>query len=662
MKCWHISLIVLSALATNPAAAQIDSRGSIGHQFGEEPGYEAGYTRGGAFLPLLYDGNHTWLWYADLQYTLDNYGDDAGSVGLGARHFFEQRDLIAGVNAYWDGRDFQSDLIDHDVHQYGFGLELLGPVWSSRFNVYLDSNSPVSQPFSRVTGLNYQANNLAVTQQTGDLLLDSMQGGDFEVARRLRSLPVELGLGFYHLQAEGGDANHAWGPMGRVQGWLTPQLEAYAAIRNDRVFGTTTSTGLVWYFGGASPSGQSRCERMAVPVRRQYNVPVTTLEANVVNSTELARDSVSGNVLTFTHVQTGASGNGTAETPYGTLAAASNAGTDVVLVQPGLYVGDSIILSPGTRLLAASRSHSLSTQFGTLAMPLTGLGGVTEILYAPNPGAAIALANNTEVSGFTITDPFEGIVGANITGINLNHNVVNGASSRAIELLSVSGDIVNNSVTGGLVGLRISSFNGGTISNNIFSRNADGLIVATLNAGTISDNIANGNSGAGMFVQNMNGGQLTGNTANDNGGRGYSFSQVAGGSIADNTADGNTDSGFQIAQLTGGSFRGNVARNNLESGLFLGATTGTGTVSNNVFDGNGTNGMQLLQGLGGVISNNTSSGNDIGYELNFTAGSTTALTTNSATNNTTSGYSVTGTPGSGAGTNTGNANGSNDTY
>ncbi len=540
--CRLTAVIVVLLLGTvQQLKAQIGLRGSVQHQVGEEPGYEENYTRFGGFVPVWQDPCCRCLLYSDMQFTLDNESLTSGSFGLGGRVYLEDSDLILGLNSYWDRRDFNGGRGDHTFDQYGFGLELLGPVWAVRSNVYLNASGAVNNG-EFLSSSFYQVNNLVLG--ISEIVDEAMQGGDLEIARTFASIPAEVGAGFYHLQAAGGNRNQAYGVMSRAQVWITNRLVGYAAVRNDRVFGTTTSGGFVWYFGGEStnPSARTLCERIAAPVGRQYHVPV----ASTVHSrgTKLALDPATGNPLTFTHVSAAAAagGDGTYESPCNTLASASMSSMDIVLAQPGTYTGDSITMSANQRLLAASKLHTAATQRGTTALPQTGLGGTTQILNAP--GNAITIVNNTEVSGFTITNPgADGIRGSAVTGYNINCNNVSGADFGVYINGNNSGDVTNNTFSGNNFGLALQLYNGGTVSGNTASGNTlDGLLFDTLSGGTVSQNTATGNSRHGFVVNNFSGGNTAtfqNNISNNNTVRGYNITGTPQTGVGTNTGSGN---------------------------------------------------------------------------------------------------------------------------
>ena len=277
------------------------------------------------------------------------------------------------------------------------------------------------------------------------------------------------------------------------------------------------------------------------------------------------------------------------------LVAAPGMMTDIILVDAGaMFTGLApIVLNEGQRLLSASVLHMVDTaEIGALPLPGTDLGGMT--IIDMSTGNAVVIANNTEVSGFTITNAGDvGIYGDSVTGFDINHNVLNGANYGLRLAGTNSGMVSDNMASGNTVdGFLINNLSGGTVSGNMASINTgNGFFISNLSGGTVSDNTASGNTFDGFFINNLSGGTVSGNMASINTGNGFFISTLSGGMVSDNMASGNTIDGFRIGNFTGGNtatFMSNEALNNTLKGYnVLSGTPGTGT-GTNTGSGNGS--------------------------------------------------------------------------
>ena len=90
----------------------------------------------------------------------------------------------------------------------------------------------------------------------------------------------------------------------------------------------------------------------------------------------------------------------------------------------------------------------------------------------------------------------------------------------------------------------------------------------------------------------------------------------------------------------------------------------SGTLSGNTATGNSDDGFYVFNFNGGTLSGNTANNNGYGFFVgDFNGGNTATFSLNEATDNAFQGYgSVVGSPQTGAGTNTGSGNGSDDSF
>ncbi len=619
--------------------------------FGEQPGFEPGFYRFGAFGNLLESPVN--LLFVDV-HGISNYdnGTLSGEFGIGHRAYDENSGAVIGANAYYNHRQYENGPFEHGFHAYGFGLEYLTDTWGLRGNVYLSASGRRSNGGSTALQTpTYVGNNIRLGARSENFD-EAMQGIDVEISRKLPEWGPwgsEVGVGLYHLQAQGGARNHAWGPQLRGDFWVTENLTVFANYSYDRVFNHSFNGGFVVHLGGPDISAAGRAasgrSRLWARVQRRHTVPVVNYTDGVPDL--LAHDAISGELITITHVDgtTAPGGDGTTEMPYQTLTDASLSGTGIVLVQPDVYNGDSIVMSDNQRLLAASKLHTVDTQeLGLIDLPGTGLGGTTAIVASP--GDAITIGNNAEVRGFLIANAAgQGIVGRNVTGYDINCNTLlnGGQNGILIDMQPGSGPtqgrIWDNTVslhgTPGTAGILVANPGDAAsvqIYENVVDSNAAGIIVAADSLdGDIYDNVAINSQfgpGIGVFV-NTHDGDVINNVASGNAAQGILISTNAVPNtlnVVGNQANGNGEDGIVVDILGDGpgvdlNIRQNNTNGNGRHGINVesqGNQDLNGTVANNIASGNAGFGVFLntntAQGTGSInaeITGNVANANGL---------------------------------------------------
>lgn len=216
------------------------------HQVGESPGFEENFTRFQTFVPL-YGEENAWLFFGDLQGTVDNRSAFSNSSGVGLRFAPGSSGTVLGIYTHYDYREFELAQSDHDFHRWGFGAEALGEFWAARTNVYVNTSG------RRPNGTHFQPDVRYIDRflQLGTVessFAEAFHGVDFEVSRLLPrpfGLPVdqEIGVGGYYWDTPRGDGHHAPGVKGRVHTWLTDSLQTYVQASHDRVFEGSVNAG-----------------------------------------------------------------------------------------------------------------------------------------------------------------------------------------------------------------------------------------------------------------------------------------------------------------------------------------------------------------------------------------------------------------------------------
>lgn len=611
--------------------------------FGNQPGIQEGSTGIGGFVPLTGDANRLLFLDGTGNINLET-GNGSADIGLGMRFLNGANNTVFGGNIYYNFRDADSDFGRHSFQSVGFGLEALFSDWAVR------SNTAFSLDHGHLT--NFGAGALTLVPQVGgpagvhniSLITqiqrseEALNSFDLNVSRSLSFLNTELGAGTYYLGSSQGPSG--WGASGTAEIWVKENVAFSMNLTHDPLFDTMVSGGVTVLFGGPGVDVASRQKNprsnLWSRVQRRRVMPVLS---NRIDTIVNATDPTTGNVITVTSIAGGDD-----------LEGAPALNTDIILVDTNaIFTGlNPIVLNDGQRLLSASVLHTVDTdEMGTIMLPGTNLGGVTTL--DQSTGNAIGMADNAEVSGFTVTNATgHGIFGNKVNGYDINRNFLN---------------------TNQIMGLRLDGENGslytGLVMNNTANGNGEkGFLIEDVVDAIISGNTVNGNTHEGIVLTNVTNSTVSANTTNGNTQAGMSISTFNSGNISGNTATGNTLRGITINRMNDGNVLSNTVSGNSEEGLYIGRLV-DGVVSNNISNINGGHGIYFGNLDGGTISSNTASDNaDKGFHLSFIFGTNSLeFSLNNSIDNTNEGYDITGTPAVGSpATNSGSGNGSNNTY
>jgi hypothetical protein len=579
------------------------------------------------------------LFFLDFRGLLSDAGHDAFNLGGGYRLLNPHTDRILGINAYFDSRDTGPATFQ----EFGGGFESFGRLVDVRGNFYLplqsrfrvvsdhmvdggttssvsiDTASPFFQrhnilfnEFSTVSSVKYRYRGYQESFNAFEL--------EAGVPVPLLTRWLKVYGGVYDI--EGLDSGNAVGARGRLEARFNDGVIASVAVQNDRIYDTSVMFQIAMRFGGGAwrrRPFESVSDRLLDRVERNTSVLVkekVTVDTSVTTSTTnigtiVAAHPNTGKPVVVDHVASSApdGGDGTFEKPFNNLAAlqtGSNPG-DILFAWGGsVFSNQSIALQTGQRLLGEGIAHTFNSQ---LNLPRATASNVMPIINGAR-GAALTLADNTEISGFNITNSTgAAISGTNVTGVDINRN---NFSSNAVA------DAATIILTYNAPGSYTSSVTGNTINTS----NASGISV-TIDSGTvvkttIANNSILNSSSDGVDLQasgsgNLNA-QVTGNTVTANGGAGISLFRVgtdisgvprASATIANNTVTGSGLEGISIVDSItridatnnplSVSILGNSTANNGGAGIFLSA-------QNNV------NGQA---GILGIVTNNTMTSDNV---------------------------------------------------
>lgn len=603
----------------NSSSVRLDAAGMAGSQ----PGVKDGYYRVGGFLSIFEDSES--VLFVDGHGNVNEVlGDWSTDIGIGYRQDVDG--TVLGANAYYNYREDSNGRYDHNFSTLGFGVEALMSDWAVRSNAYVSlddrgSNGRTATPlmggpdFVPQMGGSMGVSNIRLATQTENWT-EALDGFDLNVSRKIPEANLEVGAGVYYLSADEGPSS--WGVNGTAEAWLASNIAANVTVSHDDLFDTTVYGGVSIYFGGPSIDAESRSasvsSRLLSRVQRRHVAPV--LNYNAAAPDLLATDATSGDLITVAQI---AMGGDLLNAPD--LLEDDGDFIDIILVDPGAAFTpmDTIALNDGQRLLSAHLLHTVdTTESGIIDLPESGLGGMSAMITGSPGFDAITLADGNEVSGFSIVagSGESGIFGSDVTGFNINNNVLDGATAGGDEGIEID--------SSGLASVS------GTISDNMISGfDDDGIQIDGVDIEVdFLNNMITGNFGDGLDIDGTGdfSGMIMGNTLNNNDADGLDLDALTfSGSIIDNFANMNDLSGLAIDiddNVLAGSvltMTDNTTNLNGDDGIsviFNGALDSEVFIDDNTADGNGGDGISVVStGMGdilGAISNNTTNGNDPG--------------------------------------------------
>ena len=458
-----------SAAPAAPAYPPIPVRGGASFNSGPGVGYESSFFGLDGFVPITQTPGKN-LTYAQGRLLLDtNGGNPGGNVAVGYRDFDPSSGRILGGYVGVDVRDTGRTTFS----QLGAGVEAVFPRFEFRVNGYLpmgDRRREVaSQSFTSISSslsggsdttaptLRFQGNSLLFDSPAASTLtttttrftraLDEMSlaGLDAEAGVKLAQLSpgsdLRSYLGMYYYSGEG--VSGFVGVRGRLALRLNDTVTAGLAVQGDREFGTTAVATVSLQFPtvGRKTTGQPadnwarmgdsaiRNQAVAVTERSRTSTQITE-DVQTVGSgsggTIVAQNPATGQPYVFQHAVLGAAGgNGTFETPFGTvldaITAAPGDGNGIVYVQAGTNPGiPAFTIKDGVQVLSSGVAQTLATvQQGNVQLPLSGTGTL------PIVAGTVTMGNNTTLGGFTITGfNGPGIVGTGLRNVTIQDNFI----------------------------------------------------------------------------------------------------------------------------------------------------------------------------------------------------------------------------------------------
>lgn len=648
-----VIVVLFAVQAPRPAAAQqttgsffdVDSNRYywLNHIEGRQIGDVSSSTSAGA-TQYFYDDFGAWMFVG--QGLSTNDGNGGANVGI-VRRMWLTDDSIIGGGLWYDANQSRRG---NWYQQAGYSFEVICNDWALRSNGYLPTGAQVRNIFDPFAGVgpdaggggfnpdrvSFRDNNIIVGSVGFRLDEVAMKGLDVELAHRVGNWNGEIFVGYYNLQGRiGGQTN---GIKGGLRGFVTPNVAGSVSIGQDPVFGTNVFGGFTWFFdgpGGLAPL--SLPDKLTIPVIRNQQVVVRDFYTRIDTERILTQ---AGQPILVMHINhSGVDGDGSIENPEGSLTFgdlnANKAIFDIVYVHSDtMFTGETFtITGNGQRFLGESATdpHLVAADQGTFVLPRATAGpGIRPELNGP--GFLITLANQNEVSAFTINNATIGITGApaaltsgtNINRIDFNKNALDveilqsnettirnitssGATGGSIHLGQVAGmtNLQNIGITdaSGLGGITLDNVQGGA-QTNLFNTMINGMAGSTNGFTTNNSDLS-----AGYDIRNLHIANL--------GGRGVSLD---GGFYLFDTATSITDTGmaaFQVTGQTGVFFAGDITQNNNASTFAAINHTGPITFDVGMISATNGDGLQFnnANGTYNFFGATTLGGGDAGIDI-----------------------------------------------
>lgn len=337
-------------------------------------GYDDGYSNLGVLLPFTINPDQSML-FLDVRAMVTDQGAGGVNLGAGWRAYSDTVDKIFTIAGWYDYDDghFQ------DYHQLGISGEVIGQYLTTRVNGYFPINNDEILISNNLNGGAYfQSNRIYLTRSR---ITESSYGGvDAEVGGPLPVLGkfgIDGFVGGYYYNSD--HDKSAAGAKFRAEANINDWWQMSVSYAKDSVFGSNAWMNVTL----SIPEGRSDKwmrpktlrQRMYQPMNRNYRIVANT---KTVNNSELAINPDDSQPYTVAHIDPdfGATGDGTYETPFGSVAAYNASPptnvTDIIFVQDGDATnldGGITLLDKGAgvtgqRLLSEAVEHSFNVLQG----------------------------------------------------------------------------------------------------------------------------------------------------------------------------------------------------------------------------------------------------------------------------------------------------------
>ena len=443
-------------------------------------GYEGSdsFGRLEGFVPLRQNPGRN-ITFLEGRILLNNEAHLGANAILGHRAYSPKDNRIYGGYLAYDNRNTSHKFFQ----QLGLGFESLGEVWDIRTNAYIpigDTRQQVDVSIFdtglQVTGTRFSGHNLLFNtfrQRSEERRFEAaVFSFDIEGGGRIAKLGSQGDLrlygGPYYYSAPEGESVVGW--RTRLVARPSKYLNLSLGMQTDGLFGTN----LLFQIGAAFPSSRGKraaeeptlLARMGDFVERNPSIVIDQQQTTNFfqeSLSILARNPTTGEPWFFNHVTLGSSnGDGTFETPFGTVAGALGTiptdGNGIVYVAQGSNPGIPAFTIPdNVQVLSRGPVQTIPVQSTLEPMVSAALTSPLQLPFSGNGKFplvtdTVTLGSNTVLSGFTVTvDGGPALVGRNLTDATVRDNFFTSTHSttHGIILENISGlfSLSNSTVT-----------------------------------------------------------------------------------------------------------------------------------------------------------------------------------------------------------------------
>ncbi len=508
-----------------------------------------------AFAPLSWDGQI--LTFADLRFVGDDADGREFNAGLGLRRVSDDGSYILGGYGFFDRRRSSTGNL---YSQMTAGAELLTEDWDFRANGYVPlSKERVLSETRTALPASLTLSGTGILASGGEAIAQAiehpMAGADFEIGRKLPFLEstwfadTRAYAGAFHFDAEGVRAMDGF--RFRVETAPLSWLRFGAEHQQDNIRGETDFVEArvripldFWRRGKSREVTRPEGILNRLDTRISRDVDVVTQEGAQAR-TESVEDVPVLNAATGTaqkvYVVDNAAaggGDGSAETPFNTLAAAQGAAGahDIIYVKHG--EGTTAGMNAGVTLGQTGQrliGSGVALDFDAGTMTVSGIpGGIADgaviraataaplITNAGGNGVSIT-ADDVEVAGFTVNGAADnGIYARNAAGVTIRDVTASGNTNDGVRIeadgaaVDLTGVVVEGvSASGNRNGIRLYARNDASLAAKVESSAATGntqhgiIVYDDSTAGAVDADLGGGDQGsAGLNA-------ITGNTLED---------------------------------------------------------------------------------------------------------------------------------------------------
>jgi hypothetical protein len=489
-------LLATPALAADPQppkwGASIDFEGKLGT--------ERHLGEADLFVPLAQDDRT--LFFGNARFRIDDSDSKEGNFGLGLRHMHASG-WNGGVYGYFDRRETTHD---NDFNQLTFGAEALGMDFDLRANSYW----PIGDTTKNADALSTASlSGTSVIFRGGEER--AFRGFDAEAGWRVPVFQFDSPYDFrvygggFHFYDPDDVAPDVTGPRLRAEftSYEVPYLTKDTRVtlgaewQNDDVRGSQAFGSLRLRIPLQSGAQRNRFltaqeRRMTTPVVRDIDI---VAQAGAYGAPETATLAANGQTLVVVNADTNADGSLTNEL----TAAGANS---TVILSGTINATATSTLQAGQTLTAGSATiRSPSGRIATLQTTGTITGGFA--------GEIITMANNSTLSGLTVTNTLTG--GGGAIGVSVNNATGATIANNTITVFAQNQEAFGVNITGNTT----ITVSGNTVTAT--SATNDGIALVLSGAGvtaTVAKNTLSASGGVGGAVGLQN---VTINTATSTG-------------------------------------------------------------------------------------------------------------------------------------------------